>query len=187
MTQQDKPEWVMISERHLQQMLVNIRSILKSEYAYDSTNLLVDMTVLESSKLGRISAYKHTLSLLNGCTCLVKLELEDIEEIECNREFINFLSTIDGTVWPVGTVLQLNRIEFARNLQESEIAALTHAVAHLLQHTVELIIVEEAVMKEQANSFQEIWKKMYGFRSEKIIEYNGIRYWRSDAPTSWHF
>lgn len=187
MTKSHHEQWLHMMRQHLQESLFDMKPYLESIYAYDSTGLVAEITVLEESKRGRQMPCKHSLTIKRGEFGLLALELENVQEEEQDQGLIHFLGTVDGVFWPIGTVMKLIRIDLTSGREDSEVAALTHSATLLLQSLAELIICEEQEMIRQPTVLQETWKSMYGFRDEKLVEYDGIRYFRFDAATSWHY
>lgn len=186
MTKSHQEQWLHMIQRHLQESLIGMKPYLESIYAYDSTGLVAEVTVLEEPKLGGHMPCKHLLAIKRGEFRLLALELENVQEEEQNQGLIHFLGTVDGVFWPIGTVMKLNRIDLTSRREDSEVAALTQSATLLLQSLAELLICEEKEMIRQPTVLQETWRSVYGFRDEKLVEYDGIRYFRFDAVTSWH-
>lgn len=174
---------MMASEQRLNERLHHLQDLLVNKYAYDASHHQIKFIELEASKAGRFSPSKSKLTISKESTCLVELVLVDLYD-DNQHPFIDFLSYRDEIRWPIGSVLKLDRLEIASDLQDFEVAALSHLTTLFLMALAECVVVEEAEMLRQSKVLQETWKEMYGFRSEKEIEYQGVRYWRFDDPAS---
>lgn len=173
----------MTREQLLNARLHDLRELLVDQYSYDVSLHHVKLTDLAASKVGRYSPSKSKLTLSKESTRLIELDLVDLYD-DNQHPFIDFLSYRDEIMWPIGSVLRLDRLEIASDLQDFEVAALSHLTTLFLMVLAECVVVEEAEMLRQSTVLQEKWKEMYGFWSEKEIEYQGIRYWRFDDPAS---
>ncbi|TCP57779.1 hypothetical protein EV586_102223 [Tumebacillus sp. BK434] len=180
MTAPQEEDWKTVTEQRYQKEFDELRSYLQSIYSYDSSRIQLQFTVLEESRRWYWTASKFKISLIEGEQCHLALEMESLEELEKNQPFIDFLGTVDGNFIPIGSVYLLKRLELAAGTDQTEIAALVHAGAVI-------VVCAKEEMTRQVSGVQEKWHEIYGFRSEKEIEFEGTCYYRYDSVFSWHY
>lgn len=180
MTPPKNSEWTDYMPRSLQRMIDDSHESFLTHFNYNISLLTLELQVLEDSKVGRYSPSKFRVTLTHGHAKKVEMELIDLFD-DNQSSFIDFLAYRDGFMWPLGSVLKLEKLQIAEDTQD-EATALTHLAVSLAMSLDYCVVVEEQKMLRQSEAVQEIWKDSYGFRSEKEIEYQGVRYWRFDHP-----
>lgn len=176
-------EWKKLTQQILERELVDLKEIFLAHFGYNTSLLALELSELKASKVGRYSPSKFKLTLKKNQTTKVEVELIDLYDDQ-QHSFIDFLAYRDGFMWPIGGVLKLEKFHLAKDLLDFEVVALTNLSASLVMSLAECIVVEEQKMLRQSVVVQQIWKDRYMFRSEKEIEYQGVRYWRIDHPAS---
>lgn len=144
-----EPSWTQEQQSYLQDRLLQIREHFLTRHRYDISDLSVVLRSLEPSRRRR-NDYRLELRIKREDTVLVLLELADLDELESDQDFVQFLGMIDENYMPIGTALNLNRLELATNLDDSEIVPLTRPVTYFLMSLAELVVAEEALMNAQS-------------------------------------
>ena len=180
-----KPLWTQYRQDFLHNRLEEVHEEYLTNESFDTTELTVEVRSLEAS-VWRAGDYRQEIEIKRGDIVLVLLDLLDLDEKESDRDFLTFLSMIGECCLPIGKALKMERLEVEKNLSDKELVALTGLLSFLLMSFAELVVAEEALLNAQHPLFLETWKRAYMFYPEKLIEFNGVRYIRSDSPASNH-
>jgi len=158
-----------------------IQKMIADRYYWDTSNLKAGVFVPE------FTVGKYHISLIEGETTLIKVEIQDLSFLEEEKNFLEFLQTLDGEIVNVTPIVKIQKIEVLKinpSLNQQTVA-FAHLLSLLLESYIELAVIEESEFKSQPDAFQDFLTTIYCIKGERITEYDGKTYLKCFSASSW--